>query len=68
MHIFQDGNIRNLPNLTRQDVQRAYRHYGYSTEYVSGRKTNKKISRAIVDDSLVLEEKNVVLHTDVMHN
>jgi hypothetical protein len=28
--------------------------------------TNKKVTRAVVNDDLLLEEKKAILHTDVM--
>jgi hypothetical protein len=30
--------------------------------------THKKVSQAIVDDDLVLQDKRLTLHTDIMHN
>jgi hypothetical protein len=35
-------------------------------EFVIGRMTNKKVSRVVIDDDLLLEEKKAILHMDVM--
>jgi hypothetical protein len=65
--MLRDGNITNLPNLTSEDVRRANELFGNTPEFVRGRMTRKKVSRAVVDDGLVLEEKKLTLYTDVMH-
>jgi hypothetical protein len=65
--MLQDSNLTNLPNLTGQDVRRAYDLFGNSSEYVRGRMTRKPVRRAIVDDDLKMDEKKQVLHCDVMH-
>jgi hypothetical protein len=36
-------------------------------EYMHGKWTKRKVSRAVVDDDLVLDKKRQTLHTDVMH-
>ena len=64
--MLQDGNMTGMLNLTAQDVHRAYQLYGNTLEFVRGRMTNKKVTRAVVDDDLLLEEKKAILHTDVM--
>jgi hypothetical protein len=56
-----------LPSLTGQDVRRVYVLYSKSPEFLRGRMMHKPVKRAIVHDDLKLEEKKVVLHTDVMH-
>jgi hypothetical protein len=66
-YMLQDGNLTNLPNLTGQDVRRAYDLFGNSSEYVRGRMTRKPVKRAIIDDDLKMDEKKQVLHSDVMH-
>jgi len=65
-YMLQDRNVTGMPNLTAQDVCRAYQLYGNTLEFVRGRMTNKKVTRAVVDDDLLLEEKKAILHTDVM--
>ena len=45
----------------------AYYLFGKSTAFVQGRMTKQAVKRAIVNDDLVLEEKNLTLHSDVMH-
>jgi hypothetical protein len=64
--MLQDGNVSGMPNLTSQDVRRAYQLYGNAPDFVRGRMTNKKVTRAVVDDDLLLEEKKAILHLDVM--
>jgi hypothetical protein len=66
-YMLQDGNLTHLPNLTGQDVRRAYDLFGNSSEYVWGRMTQKPVKKAIVEDDLKLDQKKQVLHTDVMH-
>jgi hypothetical protein len=41
--------------------------YGSPPEFVWGEMTKKKVSRAIVDESLMLDEKKQVLYSDVRH-
>ncbi len=65
--MLRDGNVANLPNLTTDDVRRANELYGKTADFVRDRMTWKKVSRAIVEDNLVLEEKWLSLYTDVMN-
>jgi len=67
VNLIQDGNFSHLPNLTAKDVQRAYDFFGKSAAFIRGRMTKQVVKRAVVDDDLVLEEKNLVLHSDVIH-
>ena len=67
INLLQDGNFLHLPNLMAKDVCRAYDLFGKSTAFVQGRMTKQVVKRAIVNDDLVLEEKNLTLHSDVMH-
>jgi len=67
INLLQDGNFSHLLNLTAKDVRRAYDFFGKSTVFVRGRMTKQAVKRAIVDEDLVLEEKNLTLHSDVMH-
>ena len=48
-------------------VRRAYDLYGTPPAYVRGKMTKKNVSRAVINDSLIMEEKKQVLSTDVMH-
>ena len=41
--------------------------YGSPPEFVRGKMTKKKVSRASIDESLMLDEKKQVLYSDVMH-
>jgi hypothetical protein len=43
--------------LTREDVSRAYKIYGSPPEYVHGKMTKKKVSQAIIDEDLMIDEK-----------
>jgi hypothetical protein len=65
-YMLQDGNVTGMPNLTSQDVRRAYQLYGNRPEFVRGRMTKRRVTKAVVDDDLLLEEKKAILHTDVM--
>jgi hypothetical protein len=51
-------------SLHEQSVQELY---GYPTGYEQGKMTRRKVSWAIVDDDLILDQKKQMLHTDVMH-
>jgi hypothetical protein len=65
--MLRDGNITNVPNLTTEYIRRAYKLYGKTPEFVRGRMTHRKASRAIIEDDLVLAEKQLTLNMDVMH-
>ncbi len=67
IHLVEDGNITDMPTLTREDVRQAYEMYGSPPEFVRGKMTKKKVSRASIDESLILDEKKQVLYSDVMH-
>ncbi len=41
--------------------------YGSPPEFVWGKMTKKKVSRAIVDESILFDEKKQVLYSDIMH-
>jgi hypothetical protein len=67
IHLFQDGNIFGLPELTREDLFRAYDIYGILIAYVLGKLTEKATAHAAIDPSVVMREKVQKLPTDVMH-
>jgi len=67
VHLIQDGNITGMPTITVDDLRRAYDIYGTPPEYVRGKMTKRKVSRAIVDQHIIMEEKRQVLSADVMH-
>ncbi len=67
MHLAEDGNISGMPALTREDIRRAYEIYGSPPEFERGKMTKKKVSRAIIDEELMLDERKQVLYSDVMH-
>jgi hypothetical protein len=67
MHLLSDGNIFGLPELTRQDILRAYDVYGVPVAYVRGKMTRQAIARAVIDPEAIMKEKNQVIYADVMH-
>jgi hypothetical protein len=69
IHLFQDSNIYfGLPQLTAEDIFRAYDVYGLPLPYyVRGKLTQKSIPHAIIHFTVIMREKVQVLHTDVMH-
>lgn len=59
---FQDGNIFGMPQLTAEDIIRAYDIYGLPVPYV-GEKMNKKgFAHAVIDFMVIMREKVQVLH------
>jgi hypothetical protein len=66
-YMLREGKIMNILNLAMEDIRRAYELYGKTPEFVRGRMTHKKASRAIIEDDLVLADKRLTLYTDVMH-
>jgi hypothetical protein len=67
VQLIQDGNIFGLPDLTTEDLHRAYDIYGSPVAYVRGKLTKRAISRTIIDPSTIMKERLQTLHTDVMH-
>jgi hypothetical protein len=67
IHLVEDGNISRMPVLTSEDICVAYEIYGSPPEFVRGKMTKKKVSQAIVDEDLMLDEKKQVLYSDVMY-
>jgi hypothetical protein len=67
IHLIQDGNISHLPMLMAADVRRAYDMFGEPVGAVRGKMTRKKVSRAVCDDNLVMDERKQSLFSDVMH-
>ena len=67
INILQDGNFAHLPNLMAKDERWAYDLFGKPADFVRGRMAKQAGKRTIIDDDLVLEEKNLVLYSDVMH-
>jgi hypothetical protein len=67
INLVEDGNIAQLPELTAEDVCRAYDLYGNPPEYTQGKMVKRKASRAVVDDDLVMDQKKQTLYSDVMH-
>jgi hypothetical protein len=67
MYLLSDGNIFGLPELTRQDILRAYDVYGVPVAYVRGKLTRQAIARTVIDPEAITKEKNQVIYADVMH-
>lgn len=65
VHLIQDGNIDNMPMLTAIDMRRAFNMFRELVGSIPG-KTAKKVSRAVYDDNLVMDEKKQVLNSDVI--
>jgi len=57
----------DLPNITVEDLRRAYEIFGTPPGFVRGKMTKKKASRAIIDQNIVMKEKRQALTADVMH-
>jgi hypothetical protein len=68
IHLLQDGNIFSLPDLTREDLIRAYDIYGTPVAYVWWKLTKKAISHMVIDPSAIIKERVQTLHTDVMQH
>ena len=56
-----------MPNITIEDVRRAYEIFGTPPEYVRGKMTKRKVSKGAVERELIMEEKTQTLSSDVMH-
>lgn len=56
-----------MPMLTAEDIKRAQEIHGEPAGSVHAKMTKKKVSRAVYNDQLVMDERKQVLHTDVMH-
>ncbi len=66
INLLGDGNVLDMPALTRGDVVRAYEIFGQSPEYVRGKLTKKKVGRVNFDVALRSQEPQT-LWSDVMH-
>ena len=67
IHLVEDGNILEMPAISRADIKRAYEIYGLPVEYVRGKLTKKKITRQRYEPLLQGSEKDLTLYSDVMH-
>jgi hypothetical protein len=66
VHIIRDGNVRGVPLLMQEDVERAYKIYGQHPEYVKGKLVKCTVGRMPVDVTLRSTEQKQKLSTDVM--
>jgi len=67
VRLIEDGNLVELPGITRAGIRRAYDVYGTPVEYVRGKMTHKKVSRERQDPALQESSKDQKLYSDVMH-
>jgi hypothetical protein len=44
IHLLGDGNILDMPALTRADIVRAYDIFGQPAEYIRGKLTKKRLA------------------------
>jgi hypothetical protein len=65
VHIMRDGNVRGVPLLMQEDVERVYR-IGQHPEYVKGKLVKRTVGRMPVDATLRSAELKQKLSTDVM--
>jgi hypothetical protein len=49
VHIIHDGNVRGVPLLMQEDVERAYKIYGQHPEYVKGKLVKRMVGRMPID-------------------
>ncbi len=66
IHLVEDGNIQELPGISRCEIRRAFEIYGLPVEYVRGKMTRKTVSRAKLQEELKAENKDQALYSDVM--
>jgi hypothetical protein len=66
IHLVEDGNIHELPGISRADIRRAFEIYGLPVEYVRGKMTRQTVSRTKIQEELKAESKDQVLYSDVM--
>ena len=66
IYLVEDGNVTGMPSLSHEDVSRAYDLFVTPPAYVRGKMTKRPISRAVIEESLLMTEKKQKLYTDVM--
>jgi hypothetical protein len=67
VHLLMDGNVRGVPMLMREDLERAYKIYGEHPAYVRGKLTRKTVKHMPVDVALRSSTKDLKVYADVMH-
>jgi hypothetical protein len=67
IHIIKDGNVVDLPGITRDDVKRAFKIYGPPVEAVRGKMTQRVVKREHFDETVKSDEKEQRLYMDVMY-
>jgi hypothetical protein len=66
INLVGDGNVLDIPALTRSDIIRAYDIFGQPPEYKRGKLTKKKVNRATFDVALRSNEAQT-LWSNAMH-
>jgi len=66
VHIIRDVNMRVVPLLMQEDVERAYKIYGQHPEYVKGKLVKHTVGRMPIDVTLRSTELKQKLSMDVM--
>jgi hypothetical protein len=67
IHLIEDGNLVDIPSITRDDVKRAFRIYGPPMEAVRGKLTQRLVKRDHFDETLKHADKEQQLYSDVVH-
>jgi hypothetical protein len=62
IHLLQDGNIVNLPNIIIEDLRRAYEIFGTPPEFIRGRMTKRKSRESQWIKTLFCKRKNKGWH------
>jgi hypothetical protein len=60
IHLVGDGNILDMPALSRADIIRAYDIFGQPPEYLRGKLTKEKVSRETFDEALQSKESQML--------
>jgi hypothetical protein len=66
VRLIEDGNVLEIPRISRPDVKRAYEVYCMPTEYVQSKLTKKKVSHVRCNESLKADDKDQALYAEVM--
>jgi hypothetical protein len=64
--LLKDSNVKGIPLLMGEEIERAYRISCQHPEYVKGKLVKKTVGQVPVDMMLQSVKKEQKLHTDVM--
>jgi hypothetical protein len=67
LHLLTNGKVWDIPLLMKEDLEWAYQMYGQHPEYDRGKPTKRVVGHMKVDESLCSTEKNLKMHSNVMH-